>query len=631
MSEDTNTYSLQSIISPIEDDDRNVAIGIDHVSMVFNMASEQLNNLKEYFIALMRHELRFKEFRALDNITLEVKEGDVFGILGTNGSGKSTLLKIIAGVLDPSEGSCTVTGSIAPLIELGAGFDMDLTARENIYLNGALLGYSKHFIDQHFDEIVEFAEIEDFLDMPLKNYSSGMVARIAFAIATVIVPEILIVDEVLSVGDFMFQKKCEDRIATLINEHNVTVLIVSHNNDQIERLCNKAAWIEKGHLRMAGPAKEVCEIYRVLGGHSGTKQSEEKVVETLTCHSRIQNDSFNTIEADNRYGIAAKLASACFEERANSVVLSSGDREMDCHIAQAFSSCVDAPLLFFQEGSIPDSTLQKLSSLSPKRIFILTSEENGRSTVNTISSILSTSIPSLASIESIAKEGLTELSIAAYEAGQKWGKWGDSLLISYDFCIGDLIALSPYYCFTRTPLLIHSRNDVSFLAKVSDLTFSPKLQQILVIEDDHGLSNEELLSTFSPKATVHRFWSNGLFNANRKINDWIETHSQSWNVVSRLIIAHSPELADSLAVGQYAARTRSLVLLEDPQNLDSVAHAIEYVEKKHGDVKQITFIGSRTRFGSTDKTLLARAVSRFKANSASLDNETLHETDPQVH
>ena len=234
-------------------------IKVDDVSMVFNMASETMNNLKEYAIALAKRELHFKEFRALDHVSLEVKKGDVFGVLGTNGSGKSTLLKIIAGVLEPSEGTCTVNGSIAPLIELGAGFDMELTARENIYLNGALLGYSKKFIEQHFEEIVEFAEIEQFLDMPLKNYSSGMVARIAFAIATVIVPEILIVDEVLSVGDFMFQQKCERRINTLIKEHGVTVLIVSHSNDQIERLCNKAIWIEKGHERIAGSAHDVCQ------------------------------------------------------------------------------------------------------------------------------------------------------------------------------------------------------------------------------------------------------------------------------------------------------------------------------------------------------------------------------------
>ena len=205
----TNTSSLQN--SSVGLDYTSItpqsAIYIDHVSMVFNMASQQLNSLKEYAIAFMRRELMFKEFVALDDITFNVEKGDVFGILGTNGSGKSTLLKIIAGVLEPTKGHVQVNGSIAPLIELGAGFDHELTARENIYLNGALLGYSRQFIEEHFDDIVDFAEIGDFLDTPLKNYSSGMIARIAFAIATVIVPEILIVDEVLSVGDFMFQQK----------------------------------------------------------------------------------------------------------------------------------------------------------------------------------------------------------------------------------------------------------------------------------------------------------------------------------------------------------------------------------------------------------------------------------------
>lgn len=229
MTEIVNTSPLSSSTAHDEaSDTRPVMINVDHVSMVFNMASEQLNSLKEYAVAFAKHELMFKEFKAIDNVSFKVHKGDVFGILGTNGSGKSTMLKIIAGVLEPSAGSCNVNGNIAPLIELGAGFDFELTARENIYLNGALLGYSRKFINQHFDEIVEFAEIEKFLDMPMKNYSSGMVARIAFAIATVIVPDILIVDEVLSVGDFMFQQKCEQRISSLIKEHDVTVLIVSH-------------------------------------------------------------------------------------------------------------------------------------------------------------------------------------------------------------------------------------------------------------------------------------------------------------------------------------------------------------------------------------------------------------------
>ncbi|MBS6248320.1 MAG: ABC transporter ATP-binding protein, partial [Eggerthella sp.] len=273
----------QGFLASYSFDDANLEtmIEVDHVSMIFNMASEQLHSLKEYAISLARRELSFKEFRALNDISLTVKRGDVFGIMGTNGSGKSTLLKIIAGVLDPSEGTCSINGSIAPLIELGAGFDLELTARENIYLNGALLGYSKEFINEHFDEIVNFAEIRPFLDMPMKNYSSGMVARVAFAIATVIVPDILIVDEVLSVGDFMFQQKCERRIQSLIRDYGVTVLIVSHNSDQIERLCNKAIWIEKGHTRMIGPADEVCDIYRSIGGRVGSKEAEARVYDLM--------------------------------------------------------------------------------------------------------------------------------------------------------------------------------------------------------------------------------------------------------------------------------------------------------------------------------------------------------------
>ncbi len=245
----------------IPSDDAETVVDVRDVSMVFNIASEQFNSLKEYFIALTRKELSFKEFRALDHISFEVKRGEAFGLVGTNGSGKSTMLKIIAGVLDPSEGRCEVHGNIAPLIELGAGFDPELTAKENIYLNGALLGYRKEFIDDHFDDIVHFAELENFMDMPLKNYSSGMVARIAFAIATITEPDILIVDETLSVGDFLFQQKCERRIQQLVEADGVTVLLVSHSIELVQRICDRCAWIEKGQLRMVGPTDEVCEAY----------------------------------------------------------------------------------------------------------------------------------------------------------------------------------------------------------------------------------------------------------------------------------------------------------------------------------------------------------------------------------
>ena len=237
-----------------------IIVDVQNVSVIFNIANERIQSLKEYFIKIAKRELMFREFVAVDNVSFQVHRGDVFGLVGTNGSGKSTMLKVIAGVLEPSKGTCTVNGTISPLIELGAGFDMELTARENIYLNGALLGHSKKFLDEHVNEIIDFAELQDFMEMPLKNYSSGMVARIAFAIATVTKPDLLIVDEVLSVGDFLFQEKCEKRITQMIEE-GTTVLIVSHQSEQIERLCNRAMWIEKSKLKMIGDAQEICEAY----------------------------------------------------------------------------------------------------------------------------------------------------------------------------------------------------------------------------------------------------------------------------------------------------------------------------------------------------------------------------------
>ena len=247
--------------APVDYSKQPMAVEVKDVTMIFNMASESLGSLKEYFISLARHKLFFEEFRALKNISFNVHRGEVVGLVGTNGSGKSTMLKIIAGVLEPSEGEVKVHGNIAPLIELGAGFDPELSARENIYLNGALLGYTKEFIDANFDGIIEFAELKDFVDMPLKNFSSGMVARIAFAIATITEPDILIVDETLSVGDVFFQRKCEDRIQHFIQSGDVTVLFVSHSMEQVERICQRAVWIEKGDLRMDGPVNEVCKAY----------------------------------------------------------------------------------------------------------------------------------------------------------------------------------------------------------------------------------------------------------------------------------------------------------------------------------------------------------------------------------
>lgn len=226
--------------SVVDYNEQPLAVEVDATTMIFNMASDSLTSLKECFIKLAKHELFFEEFRALKHISFDIHRGEVVGLVGTNGSGKSTMLKTIAGVLEPSEGSVKVHGNIAPLIELGAGFDSELTARENIYLNVALVGYTKEFIDADLDGIIEFVELKNFVDMPLKNFSSGMVARIAFAIATITEPDILIVDEMLSVGDVFFQQKCEARIQHFIQSGDVTVSFVSHSMEQVERICQRA-------------------------------------------------------------------------------------------------------------------------------------------------------------------------------------------------------------------------------------------------------------------------------------------------------------------------------------------------------------------------------------------------------
>ena len=240
--------------------DKNVIVKVEDLGICFNLAKERVDSLKEYFLKFTKGSLHFEEFWALKNVSIEIEKGDFYGLVGINGSGKSTLLKTIAGVFKPTEGKVTVNGTIAPLIELGAGFDMDLTARENIYLNGAVLGFSKKFMDEHFQDIVDFSELHDFLDVPLKNYSSGMVARIAFAIATVVDPDILIADEVLAVGDYAFQEKCEKRMEQLL-ANGTTVIFVSQSTEQVKRLCNKATWLEHGKIIMTGDADTVCDAY----------------------------------------------------------------------------------------------------------------------------------------------------------------------------------------------------------------------------------------------------------------------------------------------------------------------------------------------------------------------------------
>lgn len=244
---------------------KKTVIKVDQVGMKFNLNQEKVDNLKEYVIKLLKRELKYNEFWALKDISFEVKEGDRVGILGLNGAGKSTLLKIVSGVLKPTEGKVTTKGKIVPLLELGAGFDSQYTGKENIYLYGAMLGYTKDFIDEKYEEIVNFSGIQKFIDVPVKNYSSGMKARLGFSIATVVEPEILILDEVLSVGDKKFKKKSEKKIMSMFDT-GVTVLFVSHSLPQVKRICNKAILLENGHLIAAGSVEEVGRIYEEKSG-----------------------------------------------------------------------------------------------------------------------------------------------------------------------------------------------------------------------------------------------------------------------------------------------------------------------------------------------------------------------------
>ena len=242
--------------------DENVLIQVKHESMCFHLASERFDGFKEYLIQRMKKKITYQEFWALSDVSFEVERGETLGLIGVNGSGKSTMLKIIAGVMKPTKGSVKVSGVVAPLIELGAGFDFELTARENVFLNGTILGYTREYMKQHYDDIVEFSELGTFMDVPVKNFSSGMVSRLGFSIATVAgAAEILILDEVLSVGDEFFRKKSLARIKELIHGGS-TVLMVSHGMQTILDNCTKVVWIEQGNMRMIGEPKTVCKAYR---------------------------------------------------------------------------------------------------------------------------------------------------------------------------------------------------------------------------------------------------------------------------------------------------------------------------------------------------------------------------------
>lgn len=239
-------------------------IEVSDVTMRFRMNSDRIMSLKEFVTTALRGKLRYQSFTALDHVSFTVNKGETLGLIGRNGAGKSTLLKVISGILKPTEGSVAAHGNVVPMLELGSGFDFDLTGRENIFLNGAILCYSEEFLREKYDEIVDFSELGTFLETPIRNYSSGMMARLAFSIATVVQPEILIVDEILAVGDAAFQEKSRKRMMELMGG-GTTVLFVSHSLEQVREMCSRVVWLEHGRTRMFGDVQEVCDVYAAQG------------------------------------------------------------------------------------------------------------------------------------------------------------------------------------------------------------------------------------------------------------------------------------------------------------------------------------------------------------------------------
>ena len=235
-------------------------IKADNISVCYKMPHDRIQSIKEYVVALMKKKLKYEQFRALNGVSFEISKGEVIGIVGSNGAGKSTLLKVISGILRPTEGSVSLEGNVVPMLELGSGFDFDLSGRENIFLNGAILGYSESFLKEKYDDIVEFSELGEFINIPVRNYSSGMIMRLAFSIASQVVPDILIVDEILAVGDAAFQEKSYARMVELMG-HGTTVLLVSHNIEQIRRLCDRVIWLDHGQVKAIGETQEICDAY----------------------------------------------------------------------------------------------------------------------------------------------------------------------------------------------------------------------------------------------------------------------------------------------------------------------------------------------------------------------------------
>ena len=586
-------------------DERETMIKVDHVGMTFNMASEQLNNLKEYFISIVKHNLFFKELRALDDISFEIKKGDVFGIVGTNGSGKSTLLKILAGVLDPSEGDVEINGNIAPLIELGAGFDMDLSARENIYLNGALLGYSKEFITEHFDSIVEFSEVKNFLDMPMKNYSSGMVARIAFAIATVMVPEILIVDEVLSVGDFMFQKKCEDRILDLIEHHNTTVLIVSHSNDQIARLCNRCIWIEKGKTRMIGSADKVCDVYGLVGGRAGSLEAESTILsaaKSIPCQD-ASDTTFN-ISSSSFADAGLTLAKRAGQENIECVCLANTLTHLSCAVGNSIAGALDAPLLPIDAEKIDQFTLDWICEKKPSKIVILnhgnspgphawaTQNFDWNPEVLEIKSDLNVAEFCMHAIDAMNDNGIILL---------------DPIIAYVDDVVDMDIILAKRSYSKKQPIIAVGDDDLKDPDKLVEWLKKKSVKNLMLCKNANLDNLEKTLLANSIEAEI-------LFSDIEKSGDYaakIQELIKDAKTDEVIIASEQPtNFAALTSAGYYCHGKNCECLIVDDTSLDSIAQGVKFIQ--NNNVKRATLLQGSGGLSFATTNLLARLA---KSNS----------------
>ena len=596
MPENVNTSELVLNQEAEPEDNRPVMIKVDHVSMSFNMASEQMNSLKEYAVAIAKRKLFFEEFKALDDVSFEVRKGDVFGIMGTNGSGKSTMLKIIAGVLEPTKGTCQVNGNIAPLIELGAGFDMDLSARENIYLNGALLGYSKQFIDENFDAIVEFAEVEKFLDMPLKNYSSGMVARIAFAIATVIVPEILVVDEVLSVGDFMFQKKCEDRITELIERHGVTVLIVSHNNEQISRLCNKAIWVEKGHERLQGDASMVCRVYGGLGGRIGSAEAELQIFDALvqsgTCSGEI---SFATLAAGSPSGLSVKMIEEAWKSKGTeTLVVAVDNTHLNALVANSVAGALCAPMLSVGSSVFTDAVSRFLYEFSPKKILVYDISNVCSWAQNRLSAL-----PWEPEVRIISGEGETARAfcLQVFSEGKLEGLWRGDTFALIDFNeVPESLAMMPYLYAHKIPVIADEFSD-ELLSSTQALVQDCSTHSVLC--SGSGL-----------RARLRSLVGDGVSIVAVSEDFIMANVSQGQEGSLSIYMApYSPsQWPYLLTSGCCLGKINGVLFLLDQTKLDDMAHGITVLRENCKEIGSITFIDGLVSFDEADKEAFAWQV-----------------------